>query len=104
MASYPSISSGPIETEGAFSRLDPSGQFRNLMLDRLPAKRLGEPEELANLAAFLCSDYASWMTGEIVVMDGGEKPNMAGEFNALSQVTEEQWDMMEQMIRKVNKK
>lgn len=74
------------------------------MLDRLPAKRLGEPEELANLAAFLCSDYASWMTGEIVVMDGGEKPNMAGEFNALSQVTEEQWDMMEQMIRKVNKK
>jgi 2,4-dienoyl-CoA reductase len=66
------IAPGPIETEGAFSRLDPTGQFKAMSIQRLPAKRLGEPEELANLAAFLCSDYAAWMTGTVVTFDGGE--------------------------------
>lgn len=66
------IAPGPIETKGAFSRLDPSGQFKAVMTERLPAKRLGEPQELANLATYLCSDYASWCTGEIVRLDGGE--------------------------------
>ena len=66
------IAPGPIETEGAFSRLDPSGQFKGLLTQRLPAKRLGEPEELANLAAFLCSDHCAWMTGTVVTFDGGE--------------------------------
>lgn len=66
------IAPGPIETEGAFSRLDPTGQFKNLLTQRLPAKRLGDTEELANLAAFLCSDHAAWMTGTVVTFDGGE--------------------------------
>jgi NAD(P)-dependent dehydrogenase (short-subunit alcohol dehydrogenase family) len=37
----------------------------------LPAKRLGEPQDIANLALFLCSDLASWITGETYVIDGG---------------------------------
>jgi 2,4-dienoyl-CoA reductase [(3E)-enoyl-CoA-producing], mitochondrial len=98
------IAPGPIETKGAFSRLDPTGAFRDQMLDRLPAGRFGEPEELANLASYLVSPYASWMSGEVVTLDGGETVAMAGEFNALSAVTPEQWDMMEGMIRKTNKK
>ena len=66
------VAPGPIETEGAFSRLDPTGQFKALSIQRLPAKRLAEPEELANLVAFLCSDHAAWMTGSVVTFDGGE--------------------------------
>jgi 2,4-dienoyl-CoA reductase [(3E)-enoyl-CoA-producing], mitochondrial len=45
------IAPGPIPTKGAFSRLDPTGRFKALLLARTPAQRLGEPEELANLAA-----------------------------------------------------
>ena len=37
----------------------------------LPTKRLGEPNDIANLALFLCSDLASWITGETYVIDGG---------------------------------
>ena len=65
----------------------------------MPSNRLGNPEELANLAAFLVSDYASWMTGEVVSFDGGERVGMSGEFNHLLSVTEAQWDTMEKMIR-----
>ena len=48
--------------------------------------RLGEVEELANLATYLVSDYSSWITGEVIAFDGGQLPNMAGTFNVLSQV------------------
>ncbi len=37
----------------------------------LPTKRLGEPQDIANLALFLCSDLATWITGETYVIDGG---------------------------------
>jgi 2,4-dienoyl-CoA reductase [(3E)-enoyl-CoA-producing], mitochondrial len=46
--------------------------FKDAMTARLPAQRLGEPEELANLAAYLVSDYASWLSGQVVTLDGGE--------------------------------
>lgn len=51
--------------KGAFSRLDPTGVFEKEMVDRIPCGRLGTVEELANLAAFLCSDYASWINGAV---------------------------------------
>lgn len=70
------------------------------MLDRLPANRLGEVDELANLACYLVSPYASWITGETITFDGGERVFMSGEFNALKQVTEEEWDFLESQIRK----
>lgn len=93
------IQPGPIRTKGAFSRLDPTGMFEKSMLGRIPTGRLGTPGEIANLAAYLCSDYASWVSGAIIRMDGGEYVSMAGEFNELTKVTKEQWDMMEAMIR-----
>jgi len=98
------IAPGPIKTEGAFSRLDPTGRFETAMLDMIPANRAGEVDEIANLAAYLCSDYASWVSGTIVTLDGGETASNAGEFNQLRQVKDAEWDMMEAMIRDTNKK
>ncbi|NXW35194.1 DECR protein, partial [Phaetusa simplex] len=94
------IQPGPIKTKGAFSRLDPTGSFEKKIIDRIPCGRLGTVEEIANLAAYLCSDYATWVNGAVIRMDGGEYVSMAGEFNDLKKVTKEQWDMMEAMIRK----
>ncbi|XP_071374611.1 2,4-dienoyl-CoA reductase [(3E)-enoyl-CoA-producing], mitochondrial [Centroberyx affinis] len=93
------IQPGPIRTKGAFSRLDPTGMFEKGMIGRIPAGRLGVPGEIANLAAYLSSDYASWLSGAVIRMDGGEFVSMAGEFNELRRVTPEQWAMMETMIR-----
>jgi 2,4-dienoyl-CoA reductase len=97
---FNAIAPGPIETEGAFSRLDPTGQFRKECWKRNPTGRMGEIEEIANLAAYLVSDYSNWLNGEIVMFDGGEFNYMAGEMNSLDQVPKEQWDVMEAMIRK----
>uniref|UniRef100_A0AAR2LAP9 2,4-dienoyl-CoA reductase [(3E)-enoyl-CoA-producing], mitochondrial n=1 Tax=Pygocentrus nattereri TaxID=42514 RepID=A0AAR2LAP9_PYGNA len=93
------IQPGPIKTKGAFSRLDPTGKFEKLMIERIPVGRLGTVGEIANLAAYLCSDYASWVSGATIKIDGGEYSFMAGEFNSLSLVTKEQWDVMEAIIR-----
>jgi NAD(P)-dependent dehydrogenase (short-subunit alcohol dehydrogenase family) len=45
--------------------------FGDALVAALPTKRLGEPEDIANLAVFLASDKASWITGETFVVDGG---------------------------------
>lgn len=95
------IAPGPIMTKGAFSRLDPTGSFSEHVKERIPIGRLGQPNELANIALYLVSDYSNWVTGAIFRFDGGEYPSMAGEFNQLREVTNEQWDIMEKMIRKV---
>jgi len=71
------ISPGPIYTEGAFTRLDPTGEFTKAATSRIPIGRLGQPEELANLASYLLSDYSNWMTGQVIDMDGGELVNMS---------------------------
>ncbi|KAL6065802.1 hypothetical protein STEG23_019507 [Scotinomys teguina] len=94
------IQPGPIKTKGAFSRLDPTGRFEKEMIERIPCGRLGTVEELANLATFLCSDYASWINGAVIRFDGGEEVFLSGEFNSLKKVTKEEWDMMEKLIRK----
>jgi 2,4-dienoyl-CoA reductase len=95
------IAPGPIETKGAFSRLDPTGKFRKEMIKRSALGRLGEIEELANLACYLLSDYSSWMTGSIITLDGGEKVVLGGEFNAFSILKPEEWDQIEASGRKV---
>jgi NAD(P)-dependent dehydrogenase (short-subunit alcohol dehydrogenase family) len=45
--------------------------FGDRLAARLPLKRLGEPEDIANLVTFLVSPAASWITGETYVIDGG---------------------------------
>ena len=58
----------------------------NAMLETIPVGRLGEIEEIANLATYLLSDYASWVNGTIITFDGGQVAHMAGLFNQLSKV------------------
>ena len=56
------------------------------MMETIPVGRLGEVEEISNLATYLLSDYASWVNGTIVTFDGGQVPHMSGLFNNLSKV------------------
>lgn len=101
------LAPGPIDTgaeSGAWSRLDPTGTFKDVALDKLPVGRFGDPDELSNLACYLLSDYSSFITGETILLDGGELGFGAGEFNGLTKVTNEQWDVMEKMIRDSNAK
>ena len=65
------VAPGTIATELARSAVLTSDESRLRILSRTPMKRLGEPSEIADVCAFLLSDAASYMTGEIVVVDGG---------------------------------
>lgn len=88
------IAPGPFPTEGAWSRLMPTEHIQKLFENRIPLGRVGQHEELANLASYLLSDYAAYITGDLIYIDGGESAYNTGEFNLLDQVTEEQWDML----------
>ncbi|MCZ8175386.1 MAG: SDR family NAD(P)-dependent oxidoreductase [Burkholderiaceae bacterium] len=65
------VAPGTIATELARSAVLTSDEARLRILSRTPMKRLGEPSEIADVCAFLLSDASSYMTGEIVVVDGG---------------------------------
>ena len=99
------IAPGPFPTKGAWDRLVPPGfsKFIN-MKKRIPLKRFGEHQELANLAAYLLSDYSAYMTSEIVTLDGGEWAYNAGQFSFLDKVPKAMWTLIEKTIRKKNKK
>jgi NAD(P)-dependent dehydrogenase (short-subunit alcohol dehydrogenase family) len=92
------VAPGPFPTEGAWSRLFPE-QVRGAMdpARRIPLRRVGEHEELANLASYLVSDYSAYVNGEVVVIDGGEWLKGAGQFNDFDQVPDEFWDAWEKM-------
>jgi NAD(P)-dependent dehydrogenase (short-subunit alcohol dehydrogenase family) len=95
------IAPGPIPTEGAFSRLLPRPELEQAAKERNPLGRFGTIEEFSNLAAFLVSDGAAYINGEVVTMDGGEWLQGAGEFTALGrQLTEEEWDWMKPKRKK----
>jgi NAD(P)-dependent dehydrogenase (short-subunit alcohol dehydrogenase family) len=88
------IAPGPIPTEGAFSRLLPRPDLEKFALARNPLGRFGTAEELANLAAFLVSDASGYINGEVVVMDGGEWLQGAGEFSAIGrELTDTDWEL-----------
>lgn len=93
------IAPGPFPTDGAALRLAPSQNFLDKMTERIPLGRFGEHEELANLAAYLISDYASYINGEVVTIDGGEWLQGAGEFNDLLSLTEEEWEALAKKTR-----
>ncbi|WPR73521.1 SDR family oxidoreductase [Algoriphagus sp. NG3] len=90
------IAPGPFPTEGAWSRLLPGDMVKKFdPAKKIPVGRVGEHQELANLAAYLVSDYSSFVNGEVMTIDGGEWLKGAGEFNNLDQIPEAMWDMME---------
>jgi len=66
------IAPGPVETEGAGSKLWASPEIREAMLRSVPRGRIGTVEEVAHACAYLVSDFADFITGEVLVMDGGQ--------------------------------
>ena len=98
------IAPGPFPTKGAWDRLLP-GELKEKfdIKKKVPLKRVGEHQELANLAAYLVSDYSAYVNGEVITIDGGEWLQGAGEFNMLEAVPQELWDMLEMMIRSKKK-
>jgi NAD(P)-dependent dehydrogenase (short-subunit alcohol dehydrogenase family) len=95
------IAPGPFPTKGAWERLLPGDMAQKFdFKNRVPLKRVGEHQELANLAAFLVSDFSGYINGEVITIDGGEWLQGAGQFNALEMVPDEMWDSIEQATRK----
>lgn len=66
------IAPGPIANTGGAEKLFMSEKHYQATLNSVPLGRLGQPEEIANLAYFLLSDQASYINGECVTMDGGQ--------------------------------
>jgi NAD(P)-dependent dehydrogenase (short-subunit alcohol dehydrogenase family) len=83
------IAPGPFPTEGAWNALMPTPEIEAEAKARIPMGRFGQHEELANLAAFLVSDAAPYINGEVVTIDGGEWIASGGEFNGLTRMPRE---------------
>lgn len=66
------IAPGPIERTGGAEKLFISEEAAKRTLESVPLRRLGTPEEIASLAAFLLSDEAAYINGECITMDGGQ--------------------------------
>lgn len=62
------VAPGLVQTDFASFLVD---NFGERMAAQLPLKRLGEPQDIANLVTFLASPAADWITGETYVIDGG---------------------------------
>ena len=65
------VAPGTIATEMAIKAVLATEEARVRVMSRTPMKRLGEPSEIADVVAWLASDASSYVTGEIVVVDGG---------------------------------
>jgi NAD(P)-dependent dehydrogenase (short-subunit alcohol dehydrogenase family) len=65
---------GPVLTEHV-EQFFPDPEARRVRLDRVPLGRFGSPDDVAGLATFLLSDAASWVTGQVIVIDGGISSN-----------------------------
>lgn len=94
------IAPGPFPTKGAWDRLLPGDLAEKFdMAKKVPLKRVGDHQELANLAAYLVSDFSSYVNGDVITIDGGEWLKGAGQFNLLEAIPEELWDQLEMMIK-----
>ncbi|GAA4783245.1 SDR family oxidoreductase [Olivibacter ginsenosidimutans] len=97
------IAPGPFPTKGAWERLLPGNLAEQFdPKERVPLKRVGELQELANLAAFLLSDYACFINGEVITIDGGEWLQGAGQFSMLESVSPEMWDVLIAQAKQAN--
>jgi NAD(P)-dependent dehydrogenase (short-subunit alcohol dehydrogenase family) len=65
------LAPGPIDTEETRARLWPTEEMREQLLGRIPLGRFGREEEIANACAYLVSDFAAYVTGDVLTVDGG---------------------------------
>jgi NAD(P)-dependent dehydrogenase (short-subunit alcohol dehydrogenase family) len=98
---FNAVAPGPFPTKGAWDRLLPAPIKKKFdPKKRIPVGRVGEHQELANLAAYLISDFAAYMNGEVITLDGGEWLKGAGQFNNLEQVSKTMWNILEMTIKR----
>ncbi len=97
---FNAIAPGPFPTKGAWDRLLPGDLKEKFDLaKKVPLQRVGDHQELANLAAYMVSDFSSYLNGEVITLDGGEWLKGAGQFNLLEAIPESMWDQLEAMIK-----
>ena len=65
------IAPGPVDTEETRERLWPTEEIRERLLRRIPLHRFGTEEDVAHACAYLVSDYAGYVTGDVLTIDGG---------------------------------
>ena len=65
------VAPGPIESPGAAKQLWDSAEAVDRITEAVPLKRWGKPEEVADAVAFLVSEHAGYITGEVLTVDGG---------------------------------
>jgi NAD(P)-dependent dehydrogenase (short-subunit alcohol dehydrogenase family) len=94
------IAPGTFPTEGAWSRLRPPQLADGFdAKEKIPLGRTGEHQELANLAAYLLSDFSEYITGTCVTIDGGSWLRGAGQFSDLERVSAQQWDELQAVMK-----
>jgi NAD(P)-dependent dehydrogenase (short-subunit alcohol dehydrogenase family) len=96
------IAPGPFPTEGMTKRLAPTEALERKMIGAIPMRRVGKMSELSNLAAFLLCDEVSYLTGEVIAIDGGQWLNGAGGFGALAELSDAEWRQIREAIAATN--
>ena len=97
------IAPGPFPTKGAWERLSPQAAGRGDSSNAIPMGRNGEMSELANLAVFLMADGCDYLTGQTMAIDGAMHLT-GGNFAALSQLGDSDWENIRNQIRGANEK
>ncbi|CEF67955.1 2,4-dienoyl-CoA reductase, mitochondrial [Strongyloides ratti] len=98
------IAPGPIPTKGAFGNLSNLSMEETIELlsKAIPVGRCGDVQEIANLASFITSDFASWLNGAIIDFDGGQRffhhPSALGK--QLHKISDNEWDKITEAIKK----
>lgn len=100
------IAPGPFPTKGAWDRLMPKPMADKLgsgtATSSIPMGRMGEHQELSNLASFLMSDECAYISGAIIPIDGAQYLKSAGNFSNLSALDDNDWSMIRSAIQGTN--
>lgn len=96
------VAPGLFPTDGAWEQLYPPGSQVEPQQRSVPLRRFGEHEELANLYAYLAADGSGYITGDMIVMDGGRWMQGVGgpTSRAMQDWSEDQWEAMRNNARK----
>ena len=98
------IAPGPFPTKGAWDRLNPGDSDDGMSTSTIPLGRVGEMEELQNLATFLMADGCDYLTGQTIGLDGAQYLTGGGTFSQLDKLSDDDWESMRKLIRETNNK
>jgi NAD(P)-dependent dehydrogenase (short-subunit alcohol dehydrogenase family) len=91
------IAPGPFPTEGMTARLSPKGDMQKDSDSTIPMGRMGEMNELQNLATFLMADGCEYLTGQTIAIDGAQYLSGGGTFSQLSKMSDDDWAEIDDM-------